>query len=147
NPFVRSTFGGRITPLSADKWYHLYNVHDDAFAAPLSLPAPRFEQVTTEFDAPGVLDHDAVEYLKHQNTVAEVWGELAAAYFQRSRSLAPMARSLERAKQRTRTSQVRVRPRKRALLVGINEYPDPGNKLEGCVNDVFLMSSLLQEHG
>jgi hypothetical protein len=38
-------------------------------------------------------------------------------------------------------------PRRRALLVGINEYPDPSDRLEGCVNDVFLMSSLLQESG
>jgi hypothetical protein len=35
--------------------------------------------------------------------------------------------------------------RKRALLVGINDYPDPRHRLEGCVNDVFLMSSVLQE--
>lgn len=30
-------------------------------------------------------------------------------------------------------------------MIGINEYPDPANRLEGCVNDVFLMSSVLQE--
>jgi uncharacterized caspase-like protein len=35
---------------------------------------------------------------------------------------------------------------KRAALVGINEYPDPANRLRGCVNDVqhmaiFLVSS------
>jgi len=28
---------------------------------------------------------------------------------------------------------------KKALLVGINRYPDPGNELEGCVNDVRQM--------
>lgn len=33
------------------------------------------------------------------------------------------------------------------MLVGINDYPDPADRLEGCVNDVFLMSSLLQECG
>jgi hypothetical protein len=38
-------------------------------------------------------------------------------------------------------------PTHRALLVGINAYPDPANRLEGCVNDVFLMSSVLQECG
>jgi hypothetical protein len=31
--------------------------------------------------------------------------------------------------------------------VGINEYADPSQNLAGCVNDVFLMSSLLQESG
>lgn len=30
---------------------------------------------------------------------------------------------------------------------GINDYPDPANRLDGCVNDVFLMSSMLQESG
>jgi hypothetical protein len=39
------------------------------------------------------------------------------------------------------------RTRRRALLVGINEYPDEKDRLEGCVNDVFLMSSVLQECG
>jgi metacaspase-1 len=34
----------------------------------------------------------------------------------------------------------------RALLVGLNHYPNPENNLKGCVNDVLQMSSLLQ-HG
>ena len=39
------------------------------------------------------------------------------------------------------------KPSRRALLIGINDYPDPANRLEGCVNDTFLMSELLQERG
>jgi hypothetical protein len=31
--------------------------------------------------------------------------------------------------------------------VGINDYPQESDRLEGCVNDVFLMSSVLQEGG
>jgi hypothetical protein len=31
--------------------------------------------------------------------------------------------------------------------VGINDYPDPANRLEGCINDTFLVSALLQEQG
>ena len=34
-----------------------------------------------------------------------------------------------------------------ALLIGINAYPDPANRLEGCVNDTFLISAVLQESG
>jgi len=34
-------------------------------------------------------------------------------------------------------------PRKKALLVGINKYMDPGNDLQGCVNDAETMYSLL----
>ncbi len=33
---------------------------------------------------------------------------------------------------------------KKALLVGINRYPDPGNGLMGCVNDVRLMAETLE---
>ena len=33
---------------------------------------------------------------------------------------------------------------RRALLVGLNHYPDPANNLRGCVNDVLQVSSLLQ---
>jgi hypothetical protein len=32
---------------------------------------------------------------------------------------------------------------RRALLVGINRYPDPANRLSGCVNDVLQVSDLL----
>ncbi len=35
---------------------------------------------------------------------------------------------------------------KRALLVGINAYPDPENTLKGCVNDVRQVSDLLYQH-
>jgi len=35
---------------------------------------------------------------------------------------------------------------KKALLVGINRYPDPGNELKGCVNDVLLIRETLEKH-
>lgn len=37
-------------------------------------------------------------------------------------------------------------PVRRALLVGINQYPDPRNNLKGCVNDVLLMGKTITEH-
>ena len=36
---------------------------------------------------------------------------------------------------------------RKALLVGINDYPNPADRLSGCVNDVFTMSAVLQECG
>lgn len=33
---------------------------------------------------------------------------------------------------------------KKALLIGINRYPDPNNELKGCVNDVRQMADTLQ---
>jgi len=35
---------------------------------------------------------------------------------------------------------------RRALLVGINRYPDPENTLHGCLNDVRQVCDLLQAH-
>ena len=34
---------------------------------------------------------------------------------------------------------------RRALLVGLNHYPNPANNLKGCINDVLQTSKLLQE--
>ena len=36
---------------------------------------------------------------------------------------------------------------KRALLVGINDYPDPTNRLNGCINDVDQVRNLLISFG
>ncbi len=135
NPFVRSVFGGRLVPLQAAQWFHLYNPGDDVFTAPIRLPADDFEQVDTPFDLPGIGDHDALAYLGHENAVSRVW-----------RALAP-PRAPSRALARTRRALAATRPRRvqRALLVGINDYPNPDDRLEGCVNDVFEMSAVLQE--
>ena len=35
---------------------------------------------------------------------------------------------------------------RKALLVGLNRYPDPAHTLHGCVNDVRQMRALLQQH-
>ena len=136
NPFVRSVFGGRIVPLeTAKKWYHLYNEEDDVLTAPIRLQDDTFEQITTYFDIPGYTDHDPKEYLGHPNAVDRLWREV----------------SLGRKESETRSRgfwvQAAKKPEYRALLVGINDYPDPENRLDGCVNDVFRMSKTLQLGG
>jgi hypothetical protein len=150
NPFVRTTLGGRIEPLAdARRWFHLFNPHDDAFTAKLRLSAGNFEQVIAEFDLDGILDHDAPAYLRHPNTLNTVWRSVATAPAAArgmpgdlpSTALTLAAR--EKSPRRTKPAK----PARRALLVGINDYPNPSDRLEGCVNDVFLMSSLLQESG
>lgn len=134
NPFIRSTFGGRIVALpEARRWFHLYNEEDDVFTAPLRISAPNFEQVKTTFDIPGIADHDAVAYLGHEETTQRVWQDVAQ---RPSRSLVRTRTVLERTDRK---------PVRRALIVGINDYPDPENRLEGCVNDAFEMSAVLQE--
>lgn len=141
NPFVRSTFAGRITALApAKNWYHLYNEEDNAFAHELKIIAPNFDQVITEFDDGG-LDHDAVVYLSHPNTTDAVWREIGTP----APATAANARAMSSAMKSFRVAT--RKPQQRALLVGINEYPNPEDRLEGCVNDVFRMSAALQESG
>lgn len=138
NPFVRDCFGGRIEPLpEAARWYHLYNPSDHVLTAKVRLEAGNYAQVSTEFDKPkDVLNHDPVWYFDHVNTRTRVWPEIAGARVERriSRSV-PRVGGLAR------------RPQRRALLIGIDAYPRVEQRLEGCVNDTFLMSAVLQECG
>ena len=123
--------------LGAREWYHLFNPDDHVLTYPISLSASNFEQVTTEFDIPNdILNHDATYYLDHPNAVATVWKDLVGG--PQPKSFTSIARGVKR---------VVATPTRRALMIGINDYPDPRNKLEGCVNDAFLMSSVLQECG
>ena len=135
NPCVRDVFAGRIEPVEATTWYHLYNPDDHVLTAEIHLSADNFTEVNAEFDIPNdILNHDAAHYLGHDNTRDTVWRAVAGIG---ARGL--VSRSLKTFAKLSR------KPQRRALLVGINDYPDPANHLEGCVNDVFLMSSLLQE--
>lgn len=146
NPAVRETFGGRIESIKgARKWYHLYNEHDNVFTAPLYLRDANFTQVMTPFDKPGdALNHDATFYLGQNETVANVWGPLFQASIAKGfdKRLTAVDKSLGITVHKGRTVR---RSKDKALLIGINNYPNPSDRLEGCVNDVFLMSSLLQE--
>lgn len=137
NPFLRDCFAGRIEPLDARMWYHLYNREDHVFTARIRLDAPNFSEVQTEFDKPNdLLNHDPVWYFNHANTQMRVWPDVAGG-----RPAQTVARTFKTMR------ALDARPSRRALLIGINAYPDPANRLEGCVNDVFLMSSVLQECG
>lgn len=142
NPFVVGNLThGRIVPVPTKRWFHLYNREDDVFTAPIKLwDSDGFEQVDTFFDVDGVADHAATEYLSHANTVESLWRPVAEARI-KARSFGPRPASRRKVK---RTDD---RRRHRALLVGINDYPNESDRLEGCVNDVFLMSAVLQESG
>jgi hypothetical protein len=138
HPSVRSIFGGRIVMPTVGQWFHLFNPRDNVFTAPIALPAePKFRQIVTLFDLPGDIgNHDAAAYLAHLDAKV-AWQTIAAP---------PAKRTVAR-RELTTAARARRRPKHRALLVGINEYDDPANNLEGCVNDAFLVSSLLQELG
>jgi len=137
NPAVRDVFAGRIQGLKSRKWYHLFNPDDHVMTHPLRNAEANFKQVVEQFDIPNdVLNHDATWYLTHANTIATVWRDVAGG-----------SQPLEFANVVRGVAEITDRPNRRALLIGINNYPDPENVLEGCVNDVFLMSSVLQESG
>lgn len=121
----------------ATNWYHLYNPDDHVLTADIRLSAPNFIDVGTQFDIPNdPLNHSAVWYLSHENTRATVWRGIAGGALSKT-----MARGVKE------FAKVNAKPSRRALLVGINDYPNPGDRLEGCVNDTFLMSAMLQECG
>lgn len=137
NPFVRDCFAGRIEALDARMWFHLYNSDDNVFTARIKLEGGNFAQIVADFDKPNdVINHDPLYYFNHTNTQARVWPEVASV--QAARSLTRELRS---------TRALTTPPARRALLIGINDYPNPANCLEGCVNDTYLMSSVLQECG
>lgn len=153
NPFVLGNLTyGRVQRLAVKHWHHLYNEHDDVFTAPLRVQGvDNFNQLLTPFDLPGFGDHDAAGYLTHTVTQTSFWTPVIdlAAHGSRAsgpRALAPEAtagadpwnRSLPAAAPSTR---------RKALLIGIDDYPDPANRLSGCVNDVFAMSATLQDCG
>jgi metacaspase-1 len=140
NLFIRARMWAGLVPMvSARKWYHLFNKLDPAFTAPISEPGQaRFSQVET--DSPAGHSPTAIGgnpgYLDHPNTLTQVWEPI-------SRGLGDtlLSRGFEIVTKATEP------PHRRALLVGINEYPDPANKLRGCVNDVYAMSATLQGNG
>jgi hypothetical protein len=150
NPAVRGdVFGGRIVPIAGiGHWYHLYNADDRVFTAQIRLDDGSFSQILTPFELPGDLfNHDAGAYLGHPAAVSDAWRRvLAPATKSRAIGEKVFQASLRgRAVPTGRTPK--PMPNRKALLIGINEYPDPAAKLEGCVNDVFRMSATLQESG
>ncbi|MBV9999721.1 MAG: caspase family protein [Verrucomicrobia bacterium] len=140
NPFVRARmWGGRVAMVPAKRWYHLFNKLDPAFTAQITEPGQiTFLQVET--DSPAGHNPTTTNgnpgYLDHPNTLTKVWEPLS-----RGLDEAFVSRGLAIVEQAAKP------PKRRALLVGINDYPDPAHKLNGCVNDVYSVSALLQQNG
>ena len=138
NDFARSRlFPGPITVPNVRAWYHLFNDRDPVLTAPIRLSDPRFRQVETSSESghSPIATSSGPGYLDHPNTQSAVWGALATV------PRAGAARAI------AAPAVLTEKPKRRALLIGINDYPDPANRLEGCVNDAFLMSEVLQERG
>ncbi len=153
---------GRLQRLKVNAWRHLYNEHDPVLTADIDYrPDPNnFARHLTPFrefvDEAGRADggHSARGYFEHPVTVASLWQPLVdRATGAKSMSLtrfedraAPVPITTGTAKSASGKAQ-RSEIRRRALLVGINDYPTENDRLEGCVNDVFAISSVLQDCG
>lgn len=137
NPFViRNLTNGRVQLPDVRFWYHLYNVNDDVFTAPIRLfDTKKFSQTDTTFDDEGYGDHSAPSYLGHSTTIQNVWLSISTETVG-AKALAPAI-----------VAGPRGGKKQKALLVGINDYPNPEQRLEGCINDVFTMSAVLQDCG
>jgi len=139
NVYARSKlFPGPIKMPNVKFWFHLFNKHDPVLTAPISLKDDNFLQVLT----PSPAGHDPIGtdsqpgYLNHPATTELVW-----------RALATPSGAREFQKSVRVIRQLKEKPHRRALLIGINKYPNAGDQLEGCVNDTYLMSAMLQERG
>jgi hypothetical protein len=141
NTFVTAkAWGGRIPMIPAKHWYHLFNHQDPAFTAQIQQPGQAdFTQIITDSPAGHAPTSDGHNpgYLDHPNTFSSVWTPLARPTLvpKLSRAIAALPPDVSKP------------PQHRALIVGINAYNDPIPKLQGCVNDTFLISALLQELG
>ncbi|MBS0506015.1 MAG: caspase family protein [Proteobacteria bacterium] len=140
HPALRQAFGGRIEPLydpqgrGISQWFELYNPEDLVFTRPLPVSDARTHTVTEAFLDPPI-SHDGAVYLAQPRMASDILP-----------GLLPMP-ATGRALQPRAPLPAPTRARRRALLVGINEYPKADMRLNGCVNDVYLMSAVLQECG
>ncbi len=154
HPALAESFGGYLKPITTVRhWYHLFNAEDAVLTCELDFPEAPYTQLDTLFDEWGPLDHSAEHYLAHEVTASNVWAGLASA-LPRSAQAAPSKTAPPRPAPavagtwfKAPTIQRRSPRKRRALLIGINDYPQPENRLNGCVNDVFEMSAMLQERG
>ncbi|MEM9080869.1 MAG: caspase family protein [Verrucomicrobiota bacterium] len=153
NPFVKKNLvpGRRLhVPGSIRHFIHLFNDHDKVLTNRIRIRDPRFIELNTYFDHRcHNLHHCPEGYFEHPATIQHLWEPVARQLAARRRSTSTTGPRPLKLSSLSKLTQPRKRPpaRKRAFLVGINDYPNPADRLEGCVNDVFLVSSVLQECG
>jgi hypothetical protein len=151
HPALRNLFDGYLTVPPVRHWYAQYNRHDRVFAwEPVDLSAPNFSRVDSPFHE-AIINHDAACYLKAAETDF-VWRAIAERSAAPIESVRVLAGAMRQAKSvaavtRARSTRATYQPNRRALLIGINDYAIPQLKLDGCVNDAYLMSAVLQEQG
>ncbi|MBS7808702.1 caspase family protein [Variovorax sp. PCZ-1] len=144
HPTLCNAWGGYVTMIEqARYWFHLHNPYDMVLAdQPILIQHPAFTQVLTEHMAPFSLNHDAEKYLAHVQAQEQVWARLSIGATKAASSGGQLLLAPARA-----IAKHPIHRKQRALLVGINNYPNESDRLSGCVNDVFSMSAMLQDQG
>lgn len=144
---LRQLFGGKIEPLNLPLWVNLHNPNDKVFAwSNIKLHTSlSFLEIQTMFKNGWFdMNHEPKSYLEHNNTISTAWPAIKA--MKNVYEIQSFAKT--KSFQTTRISnKALIKPKQKALLIGINEYPDISNRLAGCVNDVYRMSEVLQEIG
>lgn len=142
NPALSPVFDGQVLMPPVRQWINLWNRQDRIFVDSIRVNADGFVQVNLDRE----YGHDGSGYLGDPITKATAWNQIALSYSPSARLSGAVTRGL-RARAATPTRPETARKPVKALLIGINEYADPSDNLEGCVNDVFRMSAVLQECG
>jgi len=145
HPAMRTLFGGVILPLNVKYWINLRNENDLVFASrSIAISSDLYLELPTPFHH-GMINHEAVEYLTNPVTVARAWPMIAGMAAKAAVPLHLGSNELARAFKPS--NKIERKPKRKALLIGINDYPDEASRLEGCVNDVYRISEVLQEYG
>jgi hypothetical protein len=144
NPCLKAAhFGNKIRALNQKHWFHLFNKSDPVLAHRIVDPIANFEEISWDDSVAG---HNAVmDLTTSPNHPGYLQRDLTWEHVYRVLAQRPRPRVLARRAENFRATI--TKRNRRALLIGINNYPDEASRLDGCVNDVFLMSSVLQEMG
>jgi metacaspase-1 len=152
HPALRNVFDGYLSVPPVKRWYAQYNRNDLVFAwEPVDLHAENFVRIDSPFRE-ALINHDALCYLKVAES-AQAWAEIASGKVAPTVAVRDLAGSFRLSLTHPHAGRKSVAgtkarpPDRRALIVGINRYAQPQLKLEGCVNDAYTMSELLQEEG
>jgi metacaspase-1 len=148
---VADVFAGRIYEPECGHWYNLHNKDDWVLTPSINVVSAgrnSYMEIPTNFEE-GILNHSAEGYLSDYQfwSIIKEYTEIPSGESARSIPRQMMSLPTVNFTHPVVDSEGQVPPKRRALLVGINEYPEPGMRLDGCVNDVFTISSVLQECG
>lgn len=152
HPALLKLFGGVLMPLNIRHWFNFHNPYDYVFAyESIDIESDNYTEIETAFkESNPIKNHEVLTYMSHESAQLEGWPEIIKSLNPSARTLKTIVEKLQKDLLPNTESKLKKKglgSRRKALLVGINDYPDPANQLNGCINDVFRMSEVLQEMG